>query len=192
MKDAERLRVIIIGNRGEGKTYLAREIAKVFSRGDIMHHLTTRIEEVDPNYHNFAADGPIRSVFMGPTPAHVVIETVLGDSETKRVVVLNEFQTIESRIMSSEEARKRACTMYLGTSLVEWIVKHFEDVSDNLDQDRFGPRAGENGRIAWGQSHEAVYEKLALQMGVTSENWDHHVENEDSPLNRVWNSFFEE
>ena len=150
---------------------------------------TVRIEDKDPNFHLV----PRAAVDVGPTPANVVIEAVVGDP-TEAPVWLNQFQSVVSRIMTPEEAEKRANQMDLPTPLVMWIVKEFVSAAESPEADgsHYGPYAGENGRIGWGMSHESFYEELAEQMGVTDETWDLHVNDENSLLNRVWNAFFEE
>lgn len=105
--------------------------------------------------------------------------------------------------MDSDEARVKCAEMGLGEEVTEFISDTFERMNTTYDEDHdrhcqcgnspveCERTTGEDGKIAWGQSHQDVLDELAEAMGFDTDvdDWspDDHPE-----LMRVWNAFFQE
>lgn len=99
------------------------------------------------------------------------------------------------RIMTTEEVSEKCdeLGLFVGTPFGparKFIIDQFAEAQGcGEPEGHFGPYAGEDGRIGWGQSWETVAEELAEAMGKDPEAG---LYGEDPEFERVWNAFFQE
>lgn len=108
------------------------------------------------------------------------------------VDVTGRFERIVQRCMTVEEARARATAMNLSQDVIDYICDEFETVDDD---DMGEECAGDNGRIAYGQSWETPYEELAEAMGIDLGDVNPASESGVATyarLDEVFDAFFEE
>jgi hypothetical protein len=86
-------------------------------------------------------------------------------------IVLTPFQSIVERLMTDDEIRERAKEHLLSEDVIQYILETFHEAhvtmeSMDLSEDDF---ARGDGRLGCNESHQDVWDGLALAMGVPEE-----------------------
>lgn len=110
-------------------------------------------------------------------------------------IILTPFQSIVERLMTDDEIRDRAKEHDLSEEAVVYILETFEEARatikiEELTEDSF---ARGDGRLGCEQSHQDVWDGLALAMGVPEEEITGGDLSEKYPnVEVVFRHFFDE